>query len=182
MNKGVAFAKGDVIAFLNADDMYAGTWVLSEVVEHFTSLGLDAVFGNLSYFHPNKIHQVRRVYRSPNNVCETLSWGLMPAHPTLFLSKEIFVRYGVFDSNYKIAGDFDFIARAFRSNTLRYKNLNKVMVNMQLGGVSTAGIKNTILLNNEIYRSCCKYLIRTNYFKLYARYPRKLLELIHLTR
>ncbi|MCF8196366.1 MAG: glycosyltransferase [Polynucleobacter sp.] len=176
MNKGIALATGDIIAFLNSDDIYAGTWVLSEVASSFSDSELDAIFGDLSYFniaHPNK---VTRVYRSPDNPSSALSWGIIPAHPTLFLRREIFASFGVFDSSFKIAGDFDLMAKIFRSNSLRYKNLHKVMVKMQLGGISTAGMRSTILLNQEIYRSCCNNLIHTNYLKLCARYLKKILE------
>ena len=53
------------------------------------------------------------------------------------------------------------------------------MVRMQLGGISTAGIGNTILLNQEIYRSCRDNLISTNYVKLYARYIKKIFEYLN---
>jgi glycosyltransferase involved in cell wall biosynthesis len=182
MNKGIALSTGDVIAFLNSDDIYAGNWVLSEVADAFSVSELDAVFGNLSYFNFSSPHKVTRVYRSPKNPPSALSWGIMPAHPTLFLSRKIFANFGVFDSSFKIAGDFDLIARIFKSNTLRYKNLHKVMVKMQLGGVSTAGIRSTILLNKEIYRSCRNNLISTSYLKLCSRYFKKVLEYFYLNK
>ena len=179
MNKGIGLATGDVVAFLNSDDIYAGPWVISEVVDYFSRSELDALFGNLSYFYSPTPDKVNRVYRSPDDVSKALSWGIMPAHPTLFLRKEVFSRFGTFNPNYKIAGDFDLIARIFNSNTLRYKNLKKIMVRMQLGGISTAGIGNTILLNQEIYRSCRDNLISTNYVKLYARYIKKIFEYLN---
>ena len=181
MNKGIDVASGDIITFLNSDDLYDGPWVLADVANHFANQSLDALYGNLVYFNASKPNLVARFYRSPNNVYKALSWGLIPAHPTLFIRKKMFQCYGKFNPEFKIAGDFDLIARFFKSKNLRYKNLNKVMVRMQLGGISTAGIHSTVLLNKEIFRSCQDNLIKTNHIKLYTRYFKKILEFFKVT-
>ena len=181
MNKGLSISTGDIVAFLNADDMYAYDSVVSEVVNKFKDRNLDAVFGDLSYFECNKLDRIVRVYRSPSNVVEKLPFGVMPAHPTLFLAKNILLKFGYFNHEYKIAGDFDLIARIFKSNLIEYEKINKIMVKMQMGGVSTAGIKSTLQLNREIYKSCKSNAIKTNYVKLYSRYLSKLKEYCDLS-
>jgi hypothetical protein len=98
----------------------------------------------------------------------------------LFLRKEIFDHYGKFDPSYEIAGDFDFIARIFKSNTLKYRYLEEIFVMMQSGGVSTQGLKSTIILNKEIMLSCKKNGIKTSWITLLSRYPYKLMEFFKL--
>jgi hypothetical protein len=86
-------------------------------------------------------------------------------------------RVGRFKSDYRIAGDFDYIARAFYGYNLRYRHLPGVLVHMQTGGVSTAGWRSKVLLNQEVSRSCKENGISTNLFKILSKYPMKLLEL-----
>ena len=109
-----------------------------------------------------------------------LSRGIIPAHPTLFLRKCVYQKFGLFDTSYKIAGDFDFIARVFRGNKINFYYLPEVMVRMQMGGVSTRGLWSLMTSLEENLRSCRKYGIQTNYLKLISRYPGKLLEYLRL--
>jgi glycosyltransferase involved in cell wall biosynthesis len=179
MNKGIRLATGDIIGILNADDHYANRQVLSDVNQIFQSQDVDAVFGDLEYFNPKHHTVATRLYRSAHFKPEKLSRGLMPAHPTLFLRKSVYDRFGLFKPEYKIAGDFDFIARIFKNGDLKYTYVPRILIRMQSGGVSTRGLKSTILLNKEILRSCHENQIPTNFFKLLLRYPKKLLEYVY---
>jgi glycosyltransferase involved in cell wall biosynthesis len=176
MNKGINLATGDVVGMLNADDYYVDDLVLSKVMEGFEDPNIDAVYGDLEYFRGPNPSKVVRVYRSNHFEPNQLKKGLIPAHPTLFLRKSIYQKYGLFKTNYKIAGDFEFIARIFKESSLRAKYLPLRMVRMQMGGVSTGGIKNTLLLLQENMRACRQNNISTSYLWLLSRYPKKLLE------
>lgn len=179
MNKGIRLATGDIIGILNADDYYANAKVLRDVHRIFQDQSIDAVFGDLEYFDPRQIGISTRLYRSCDFHPSKLSRGLMPAHPTLFLRKSIYDRFGLFKTNYKIAGDFDFVARIFKEGDLKYVYVPHVFTRMQNGGVSTQGIRSTLLLNKEIFCSCRENHISTNIFKLLSRYPSKLLEYVY---
>ena len=176
INKGIRLATGDIIGIISADDYYSNDLILSTVVNVFEKDQVDALYGDLEYFHHHNIEKVVRVYDSGHFNVKKLSRGLMPAHPTLFLRKKIYEKYGLFKTSYKIAGDFEYIARIFKNSDLIYTYLPIIMVRMQLGGISTRGFKSTILLNREIRRACQENKIYTSYFKLLSRYPRKLLE------
>jgi glycosyltransferase involved in cell wall biosynthesis len=176
MNKGIKLATGDVIGFLNADDFYANSLVLSDVMAEFIDPAVAAVYGDLEYFSASRPTKVVRTYRSNQFHPAQLKKGLMPAHPTLFLRKNVYERFGLFDSSYKIAGDFEFIVRIFKDESLGIRYIPKKMVKMQLGGISTMGFSNTILLLGENIRACHNNGISTNYYLLLSRYPRKLLE------
>ncbi len=177
MNKGLRVASGDIVGFLNADDQYATNSVLSRVAKEMQEQKLDAVLGDVAYFHKNNPGRMIRRYRSDRFTPERLAWGWMPAHPALFLSRAIIQRVGYFKSEYRIAGDFDYIARVFYGRDLQYRHLPEVLVHMQTGGASTAGWRSKVLLNQEVLRSCRENGISTNLFKILSKYPMKLLEL-----
>lgn len=177
MNKGLARATGEVICFLNADDQYASNEVLSLAANQMHAQQLDALMGDVGFFHAtNPSRQVRR-YRSDRFTSERLAWGWMPAHPALFLKRSVIDRVGLFNTTYKIAGDYEFIIRAFYGHALRYAHVPKVLVRMQTGGVSTNGWRAKLRLNNEVLRACRENGIRTNIFKILSKYPMKVLEL-----
>lgn len=177
MNKGLDRAAGDIVCFLNADDQYASSHVLSLVAKQMQAHELDALLGDVAFFHSADPTRMVRRYRSDRFTPERLAWGWMPAHPALFLNKSVVQRVGRFKSDYRIAGDFDYIARAFYGYDLRYRHLPEVLVHMQTGGASTAGWRSKVLLNQEVLRSCKENGISTNLFKILSKYPMKLLEL-----
>jgi glycosyltransferase involved in cell wall biosynthesis len=176
MNKGVHAASGDVIGFLNADDVYAHEDVLAVVAETMERNHLDALFGDVGFFHSGDPSRLARRYSSAHFRPERIAWGWMPAHPALFLRNEVFQKAGPFRTNYRIAGDFEFVARAFGKHSLRYRHLPQVLVKMRMGGVSTGGWRNTLLLNQEVLRACRENGIPTNMLKIMSKYPVKLLE------
>ena len=176
MNKGIRVATGDVIGFLNADDVYAHQNVLAVVAEIMEHEHLDAVFGDVEFFGPENQDRTLRRYSSARFRPDRIAWGWMPAHPALFVRREVFQQVGAFRTDYRIAGDFEFVARAFGKNTLRYRHLPEVLVRMRTGGISTGGWRNTLLLNREVLRACRENGIPTNMLKILSKYPAKLLE------
>jgi len=178
MNKGVAAANGDVIAFLNADDQYANPNVLADVVERMRACSLDALMGDVAFYSPGRPERVVRRYSSGRFSPERLAWGWMPAHPALFLRREVFLKTGRFRTDYKIAGDFEFVVRAFSNGQISYQHFPEILVKMQTGGASTAGLRATVLLNREVLRACRENGISTNLLKILSKYPSKLLEFL----
>jgi glycosyltransferase involved in cell wall biosynthesis len=177
MNKGLDLATGDVICFLNADDYYDSNQVLSKVAEVMQQGHLDAIVGDVGFFRKGNSDRLVRHYRSDRFTPERLAWGWMPAHPALFMRREVYRRIGYFKIDYEIAADYEYIVRAFcGAQPLRYEHLPEVLVRMQMGGVSTKGFGATILLNQEVIRACRENGVSTNYFKLLLKYPMKLME------
>lgn len=177
MNKGLDLATGDIICFLNADDYYDSEYVLSKVATTMQTERLDALVGDVGFFRKENISRIIRHYRSDRFRPERLAWGWMPAHPALFMRRDVYKRVGYFKTDYQIAADYEYVVRAFCSQPpLRYKHVPEVFVRMQMGGVSTTGIRATIRLNQEIIRACRENGLATNYFKLLVKYPVKLLE------
>lgn len=176
MNKGVELATGDVVAFLNADDFYKDRDVLVRVVKVMQAEQLDALYGDVEFFRADEQNTVARRYNSGRFTAARLGWGWMPAHPALFVRRVLFERYGAFRADYRIAGDFEFVARVFQHADLRHRHLPAVLVRMRLGGISTSGWRATIQLNREMMRACRANSIPTNWLKMLLRYPFKALE------
>lgn len=178
MNKGLDRATGDIVCFLNADDQYAHPRVLSHVARQMRDYQLDALMGDVGFFHEQSPLRMVRRYRSNRFNPSRLAWGWMPAHPALFLSREVIRRVGRFKTDYRIAGDYEFIVRAFHGHSVRYRHVAEVLVHMQTGGASTGGWRSKILLNREVLRACRENGVSTNLFKLLSKYPLKALELL----
>ena len=178
MNKGIKLATGDIIGILNSDDFYTDKYVIEKIVGTFESLHVDSVFADLIYVKPENLTKTVRYYDSSKFYPAKFAYGYMPAHPTFFVRKEIYEKYGVFRTDLKIASDFDILIRFLYTNKVSYSYIQKPIVKMRLGGVSTNGLKSKILLNKEVLKVCKDNKIDTNIFKILAKYPSKILELL----
>jgi glycosyltransferase involved in cell wall biosynthesis len=176
MNKGLAIAKGEIICFLNADDYYVSPNTLSLVVDTIEKFNLDVLLADVCFFRSGYRGKPLRRYRAARFNPKRLAWGWMPAHPALFARRSVYDHIGPFDKSFRIAGDYEWIVRAFRSVKLRYQHLPKVLVNMQTGGVSTRGLASTWLLNKEVIRACRQNGLYTNWWMILSKYPLKLIE------
>ena len=179
MNKGIKIASGEVIGILNSDDFYFDNQVISKVVEAFTDQQIDAVFGDLIFVDPNNLDRIVRTYSSNRWHPEKFAKGYMPAHPTFFVKRKYYEKYGLFETDYKIAADYEMLIRLLYVHKLNYTYLPLKMVKMRKGGVSSNGIKSNITLNNEIIRACRKHGIKTNALKIYLKYFKKVFELFN---
>jgi len=182
MNKGVKLATGDLVAFLNADDFYMNSTVLADVARIMQMENLDALYGDVVFFSPGRPCSVVRRYNSGRFSVSKLGWGLMPAHPALFLRRMLFEQFGAFRIDYSIAGDFEFIVRVFGNSAIRHRYLSEALVCMQIGGISTSGWRSTMQLNSEIIRACRENGISTNWLKISLRYFFKVSEFIWNSR
>lgn len=178
MNKGLDRASGDIVCFLNADDQYASNSVLSRVAMLMYEQQLDALMGDVGFFHEADPQRMVRRYRSNHFTPGRLAWGWMPAHPALFLSRTVVQRVGRFKTDYSIAGDYEFIVRVFHGHEVRYRYLPEILVNMQTGGASTGGFGAKLRLNREVLRACRENGVQTNILKILSKYPAKILELL----
>ena len=179
MNKGIALATGEVVGILNSDDFYFDHSILSKVADAFSDEKVDSIFGDLIFVDPVDLNKVVRRYSSKGWNPERFAWGFMPAHPTFFVRRKYYEQFGLFKTDYKIAADYEILIRLLYVHKLSYRYLPLTMVKMRKGGVSSNGIRSTIVLNDEIIRGCRENGIKTNIFKVYPKYVVKLFELIN---
>lgn len=174
MNKGIALATGDVIGILNSDDVYMNTHVVSELMELMQIKRAQVVFADLILVDQDNPQKVLRYYDSGHFHPNKFKYGWMPAHPTVFVKRELYEAVGHFSTTYQIAADYEMLIRILAIQRARYAYLPKPVVRMRSGGASTAGLSRNWILNQEIVRACKENGIYSNMAMLLLKLPFKL--------
>ncbi len=157
MNKGIDLATGAVVGTLNSDDWYENNSVISRLVAAFENdVDLDAIYGDIVFVAKDKPHGLVRYWESQPYKEGLFEKGWMPAHPSFFVKRDCYSRYGKFDLDLKIQSDFDLTMRFMVVNRIKTLYLPGVMVKMRMGGVTNNRISNVIKGNLEAYSACKK--------------------------
>ena len=146
MNKGVLRASGDIVGILNSDDCFAHPEVLRMVVETMMVTGADALYADLDYVSDGKV--VRR-WRTGKFERNSFLNGWMPPHPTFFVRREVYERYGGFNDTFKISADYEFMLRVLFLHGVSVCYLPEVTVLMKAGGVSNGSWRNRLQAHRE---------------------------------
>jgi len=144
LNKGISHATGDIIGFLHADDIYANNTTIEKIIATFKANNCDAVYSDLHYVSQNDVNKIIRNWKSDKFEYSNLKKGWMPPHPTFFVKKEIYNKFGNFNTNYKIAADYDLMMRMLGKHKISVAYLPEVTVKMRVGGESNKSIKNIL--------------------------------------
>jgi len=176
MNKGIMTATGEIIGFLNSDDVFSDNNIIQTIVDAFAVNEVNAVYGDVIYVDPDKSQKVVRYYSSGHFQPGDFKYGFMPAHPSFYARKSMYDLIGFFKEDYKIAADFEMLVRFFKRGLLKPKYLPMPFVKMRTGGISNSSIKNRLLINKEILRACKENGIETNYLNILLRYFYKIFE------
>ena len=153
LNKGIEMATGEVIGFLHADDVYANQNILAQVMETFTKKKSDAVYGNLHYVDRNDIFKTIRNWKAGEYNEGLFRKGWMPPHPTFFLRKICYEKFGMFNTSFHSAADYELMLRMIHKNKISISYLQEVLVKMRVGGTSNVTLKNRIKANREDRRA-----------------------------
>jgi len=158
LNKGIKKATGDIVGILHSDDVFFNTETISNIVAGFQNSSADLVYANGMYVDKENTSVVRRIYKAKPFKKRYLLYGWIPLHTTIYVKKEIFDKYGLYDENYSIASDYDISLRWFKNAAIKKYFLNDWVVKMRMGGKSTSAnlqkIKSTedfqIIKNNGL--------------------------------
>jgi len=178
MNKGIKMATGEIVGIINSDDFYKNNSVISAVAEGFADQKTEAVFGDVRFVNPDNLNKTVRYYSSKRFRPSKFRFGFMPAHPTFFTKKKWFDKLGYYQTDYKIAADYELLIRFLYKHRLPYKYIPLDMIVMRTGGASTKSIKSNYILNKEIVRGCKENGITTFMWLLTFKYFIKVFELI----
>ncbi|WP_416545675.1 glycosyltransferase family 2 protein [Limnohabitans sp. DCL3] len=152
MNKGIALATGEIIGFINADDFYPSSDVISKVVKVFENSRVDCCYGDLLYVEQENTSKIVRYWRSCPFVAGLFGKGWCPPHPTFFVRREVYERLGAFNLNFKIAADVELMARFLEVEGISSYYLPEVLVHMRMGGTTNRSLSNVIKQNLEVRR------------------------------
>lgn len=153
LNKGIKMATGDVIGFMHSDDLYANNEILTKVAALFEKEKTDSVYGDLEYVYKDDTSKVLRYWKSGAFSIPKLRMGWMPPHPTFYVKREVYEKYGLFNINLKISADYDTMLRFLGKHHITTAYLPEVMVRMRVGGASNRSLKNIIRKSKEDYQA-----------------------------
>lgn len=145
INKGIALATGNIIGC--CFDRFANTHVISDIVGIIEKEGTDGAHGNLYYMDGEKIV---RYWRQGQGDIRT---GWMPGHPTLYLKREVYARYGLYKTDYRISADYEFMIRILKDGKVRLSYIDDILILMEHGGTSTNSLKAYIESLKEGHRA-----------------------------
>ena len=129
INKGIRLSTGDILGC--CFDQYAGPDVISKMVTIMEKEGTDGVHGDLYYMEGDKV--VRYWHQGQGNI----RFGWMPGHPTLYLRKSVYDKYGLYKTDYRISADYEFMIRILKDDKVKLSYLPEVLIYMSHGGTST---------------------------------------------
>lgn len=152
MNKGIKLATGDIIGLINSDDLFCDSDALTKVVKVFeTNKNLDSVYADLFYVSQKNINHISRRWTTGKQ--KPFKYGWHPAHPTLYIKKSVYDKYGLFDLSFKLAADFEIMLRFLEKFKISTTYLEEPLVKMRLGGETNKSFKNIYNQNIECIRA-----------------------------
>ena len=178
INKGINLATGDIIGILHADDFYTKYDVLTGIAETFKINEADAVYADLYYVDKNNTDKIIRTWKSGSFSPNKFLWGWMPPHPTFFVKKDIYNKYGVFNTTLRSAADYEIMLRLLYKNKIKTAYLPEFIVKMRVGGQSNASIKNRVKANNEDRMAWKLNEVKPYFFTLIIKPLRKLTQFL----
>lgn len=143
MNKGIRLAKGDIIGIINSDDWYEPD-TLENVLENETKTAYAIYYGILRF-----IKDGRECWCAIYNH-EFLN-ETMINHPTVFVTKEVYDKFGLFDCGYRAAADYEYMLRLYLGKEVIFVPIYRILANFRLGGVtgSYISIKETLQIKKK---------------------------------
>ena len=149
MNKGIKVATGEIIGILNSDDFYSNNEVLSKVANIFEETDCDCLYGDLVYVDKGDARNIVRYWKSGKFSKKKLRMGWMLPHPTFFVKKEIYEKYGLYNLKLKTAADYEMILKLLYKHNILVRYIPMILVKMRTGGTSNSSLINRIRANKE---------------------------------
>ncbi|MCX6277759.1 MAG: glycosyltransferase family 2 protein [Bacteroidetes bacterium] len=153
LNKGISMATGEVVGFLHSDDFFANNRVIEKVSELFENSRTDSVYGDVQYVDQTDTGKILTNRKSGQFSLLKLKLGWLPPHPTFYVKRELYSKYGNFDTTFNISADYDSMLRFLGKYKISAVYSREVMVKMRVGGVSNRTMKNISKKWQEDYRA-----------------------------
>lgn len=174
INKGIKLTSGDVIGLLHSDDFFASNQVLQIIADTFQEYHVDAIYGDLQYVDAQHTDKVVRNWVSQAYNPSLFYRGWMPAHPTFYLKRSCYERYGLYNTDFTISADYELMLRMLLKNEVKAMYIPKTLVQMRVGGESNASLSNRLRANREDVMAWKMNGLKP---KFYARFAKPLSKL-----
>lgn len=149
INRGISRSTGDIIGLMHSDDFFADDQVIERVASVMQDSKVDGVYGDLQYVAVDDPTRVIRHWRAGLFTKALLRKGWMPPHPTLYLRREVFDNWGLYDKEMRIAADYDAMLRYLNKGNVTLEYIPEVLVKMRVGGESNRSIGRIIKKSRE---------------------------------
>lgn len=179
MNKGIGMASGDVVGILNSDDFFSSHYVIEAIASTLRNSELDAVFGDIHFVDDDNLKKCVRYYSSSTFRPWMMRLGFQPAHPSFYCRKSVYDKHGAFDTNFKIAADFENLLRLIYIHRIKTGYIPLDCVTMRTGGASTSGVKSHLHILSDHLRAYRKNGVNSNIFLDISRYVYKIGEVLN---
>jgi len=153
MNKGLALARGDLVGFLNSDDVYAANDIIARVVEVLEGQNLDSCYGDLVYVDREDSGRAVRYWKAGPYRAQNFEKGWMPPHPAFFVRRAVYERYGGFNLDFPVVADYEIMLRFLYRHRTTAGYLPRVIIRKRAGGVSKPTLFNVVRNNAACYRA-----------------------------
>ncbi|MGM9580177.1 MAG: glycosyltransferase family 2 protein [Anaerovibrio sp.] len=176
MNKGISVSNGDVIGIINSDDWYSPDTV-EKAMEILNESTFDGVCGSIRYFSLlGERLNIPDVHSNPS--LSEMYRRMSIAHPSVFLRKSAYQKYGGFSLDYPIAGDYELLLRMITLGAKIIYSPN-IYVNFRLGGASgkhslqsVRDVRKARYIHGVPFRvrfKCYIYDLLVNYYEIIKR-------------
>lgn len=179
INKGIKLSSGSIVGILNADDFYIDTCVIGEVVNKIKSEKVDSLYSDLYYVDAINTNKIIRNWKSGEYNRKNFLFGWMPPHPTFFVKREVYEKYGLFNLTLKSAADYELMLRFLFKNNISACYHPRPLVRMRMGGVSNSSLWNRIEANKEDRKAWKLNQLKPYPFTLILKPLRKLKQFLN---
>lgn len=137
LNKGIGLATGDIVGMLHSDDIYANEHVLSRIADEFKQhSNTQAVYGDLVFVSRADTNKIMRTWTAGEYTDGAFLKGWMPPHPTFYIQKECYDKYGMFNTSLKLSADYELMLRMIHKHKVNVRYIPQTLIKMRMGGVS----------------------------------------------
>lgn len=178
INKGIQLSTGEIVGILNADDFYIDSSVISDVVKQMQKEKADSLYSDLYYVEAENTNRVVRNWISGKYNRQKFLYGWMPPHPTFFVQRKIYDKYGSFNLDLKSAADYELMLRFLFKNKVTTTYLPRPLVRMRVGGMSNVSFKNRLNANKEDRKAWSMNGLTPKSYTLLFKPLRKLMQFV----
>ncbi|MBZ4033608.1 glycosyltransferase [Flavobacterium sp. 17A] len=152
INKGLKLATGDVIGLMHSDDEFYDTKAISRIAARFnTDSSIEGIYGDGVYVTNDQDERLVRDRIGGVFSLKKVKGGWLPLHPTVYLKKSVIDKHGLYNLDFKIASDTEFLLRYLYKYKIKMSYIDKYIVKMRMGGMSTS-FKTALEVLNEDYK------------------------------